>query len=144
MAGFKFNLETVFKLKIQMEKSAKNELGKALTFLEKEKERLIELENKLKETILVRNSSARKTTIRNLRDYSGYIESVKKKIEDQKKMVNHAQKNVDILKRKMIEAVSDRQIFEKLKEKKLQEYLKEEQKKDDKLLDELISFKLNI
>lgn len=143
MPGFKFSLETVLKLKIQLEKSAQNDLGKAVTFLEKQKQLLFDIENKLNETILERNSSARKITVRNLRDYSNYIDSMHKKIEEQKNMVNHAQKNVDILKRKMIEVARERDMFEKLKEKKYQDYLIEEQKKDEKLVDELISFKLN-
>lgn len=143
MAGFKYNLESVLKLKIQLESNVKNELAKAVAFLNKQKELLFDLENKLKETILERNSAARKTTVGKLRDYSGYLESLKTKIEDQKIMVNHAKKNVDIVKGKLIEAATEREIFVKLKEKKFQEYLKEEQKKEDKLVDELISFKLN-
>jgi flagellar FliJ protein len=143
MASFKFNLETVLKLKIQLENSAKNEVGKAVSFLEKQKQLLFDLENKMVEIILERNTLARKTTVKNLRDYSGFLKYINEKIDEQKIMVNHAEKNVDILTKKLIEASKDRKIFEKLKEKKYHEYLMEEQKKDEKLIDELISFKLN-
>jgi flagellar FliJ protein len=124
-----------------MEESIKNELGKANAIFKKEKEKLITLEDKRSNTIEEMNAISIKTSVKVLKDYSGYLDSVNSKIKEQKNVVNNAKKNVDIIKRKLIEASKERKIFEKLKDKKFQEYLKMEKKKEEKLVDEIISFK---
>ena len=79
-----------------------------------------------------------------LKEYSGYIEALEKKIDCQKNIVNNARENVDIVKSRLIEAKREREIFEKLKQKKFESYLIEEERQEQKIVDEVISYKQTI
>ena len=80
----------------------------------------------------------------------GYIDSINKytslidkKIEDQKVIVNKAKDFVEEKRLALLEAMKQRKVLEALKEKGKENYFKEELKKEQKMIDEIVSYKYN-
>ncbi len=142
MAKFVFRLQPVLKLKIQLEDQMKNELGKSIRKLEDEKRILRLIDNEKEKNIHMFNSvSMQGIAAGKLRDYSTYISLLQDRMKKQKENVNQAQKNVDKNREKLVKAVQERKMMEKLKEYKYQDFLTEQQKEEQKLNDQFTSFK---
>jgi flagellar FliJ protein len=141
MAKFKFQLQTLLNIRNQQEENLKNELGKAVQRLEKEKAELHRLNFSKDRLIMEFNEKSRKTTVERLKEYNAYISVLSEKIKYQKENVNSASKNVDKVREELIKAVKDRKILDKLKEKKYDEYLIEENREELKSTDETASYK---
>ncbi|WP_010249098.1 flagellar export protein FliJ [Acetivibrio cellulolyticus] len=142
MGKFVFKLQAVLNLKKQIENNAKNELGKAVQELERQKNILKEIEAERDEYIGEINSkSSSGISIGKLKEYSSYISLLKDRIEHQKNNIKRAQKSVDKYREQLIIAVQERKMMEKLREKKYEEYMKEQQKEEQKVIDEIASFK---
>ncbi|MCX7922375.1 MAG: flagellar export protein FliJ [Clostridia bacterium] len=142
MPKFVFKLQPLLNIKTQMEDSLKNELGKATQKLEDEKRVLkgIELEQ---ETIIneINIKSTHGVLVEKLKEYSTYISFLKDKANLQKENINLAQNNVDKYREQLIKVVQEKKILEKLKEKQYQEFLKDQMKEEQKLNDEIVSYK---
>jgi len=144
MATFTFKFQSILKLKEQVEKNIKNELALAMELLNAEVKKLNEIVKKKQETIDEMKRESAKITIWKLKEYSAFIEVMKNKIDIQKNIVNQLQENVDITKRRLVEAMKERKIFEKLKELKKEEHVIEEKRKDLIAVDEIVSYKENV
>lgn len=144
MPKFNFKLQPMLNLKMQLEDQLKNELGKATQKLEFEKNRLSHIENEREEQInRINTESSQGITIEKLKEYGVYISYLKARIEAQKENVNYAHKIVDKYREELIKAVQERDMLEKLKEKKFQEYMLEMNREEQKLNDEIISYNFN-
>jgi flagellar FliJ protein len=131
-------------IKMQMEDSLKNELGKATQKLEIEKNKLKLLEEDREESIIqIKAKFSQGVAVGKLREFSSYISLLAKKMEFQKENINYAQNNVDRYRRELIKVVQEKKILEKIKEKKYQNYLKEELMKEQQMNNEIISFSFN-
>ncbi|OGO80406.1 MAG: flagellar export protein FliJ, partial [Clostridiales bacterium GWC2_40_7] len=132
MAKFIFKLQTLLKVKIQMEDNLKNDLGKAIQKFEEEKAKLRRLEFEKSRYIMEFNEKSRKTTVNNLIKFNNYISFLAVKILNQKENINLASRNVDKIREELIKIVKEREILDKLKEKKYgvfqKELLKDEQR----------------
>jgi len=129
-------------LKSQIEEGLKNELGKAIKILEAERNVLLQIEAEQDDCIKQINSQSRRGVIvRKLCDYSAYISLLKKRLEIQKENINLAQQNVDKVREDLVEVVQQRKMLEKLKDKKYQEYMQEQLRQEQKMNDEIVSFK---
>ena len=141
MAKFIFKLQTLLKVKIQMEDNLKNDLGKAIQKLEEEKAKLRRLEFEKSRYIMEFNEKSRKTTVNNLIKFNNYISFLAVKILNQKENINLASRNVDKIREELIKIVKEREIMDKLKEKKYGVFQKEQLKDEQRLNDEIVSFK---
>jgi flagellar FliJ protein len=142
MAKFRFKLQAVLNIKEQTEDNLKNELGKALRKLEKEKEILKGIENERDKYIERFNvQSGKGIVVEKLKEYTIYISHLRNRMERQKDNINLAHKNVDNYREQLVKVVQERKILEKLKEKKYQEFLKEQLMEEQKLADEMVSYK---
>lgn len=142
MAKFKFRLQPLLNIKIQLEDSAKNELGKAVQKLEEEKEIGRSLLEHREKYINEFNEKASKTVrIDELRSYTMYISRLAKNIDDQNKNIKEASDSVDKYREELIKIVKERKILEKLREKKFNEYLIDMSKDEQKRMDEIVSYK---
>ncbi|MHB8064587.1 MAG: flagellar export protein FliJ [Ruminiclostridium sp.] len=142
MQKFGFRLDSVLKLKSQLEDNAKNCLARATRELESQKNSLEGLKNINDGSMNSLNIEVEEgTPVYRLRIYNSYLSFMKKKITEQKENVNIAEQDVDINRESLIKAMQERKILEKLKEKKYQEYQKEQSKAEQLLIDELNSFK---
>ncbi len=142
MQKFGFRLESVLKLRTQIEDNAKNSLARAARELEYQKECLNEMQD-VKEASMNSLSSAvdQGIPVYQVKNYNSFFALMKNKIIFQKENVNNAQNDVDINRGVLIKAMQERKIIEKLKEKKYEEFLKEENKSEQLLIDELNSYK---
>jgi len=140
MAKFSFRLQSVLNVKSQQEDNLKNELGKAIRKLEAEKHKLSKLEDDFNNLIAKFNEKAKKTTVKKLIEYNEYLSLLTSKIKFQKENVNCAALNVDKVREGLLQAVKERQILEKLKEKKKEEFLLEQKKLEQKTNDEIVSY----
>ena len=141
MAKFNFKLQTLLKVKTQIEDNLKNDLGKAMYKLEEEKAKLHRLEFEKNRNIFEFNQKSRKTTVKNLIQFNHYLSFLAAKILDQKENINLASRNVDTIREELIKIVKEREILDKLKEKKYDLYRKEQLKDEQRLNDEIVSFK---
>jgi len=142
MQKFGFRLESVLKLKSQLEDNAKNCLARATRELESQKDYLEDLKNTNEGSINSLNAEVDEgIPVYRIRTYNSYLSFMKNKITEQKENVNIAEQDVDINRESLIKAMQERKILDKLKEKKYHEYVKEQNKAEQLLIDELNSYK---
>ena len=142
MARFRYSMESVLNIKKRLEEQAKNEYGQANARLFREQEKLNtflmrreEAKQKLK---LILCETLSMTEIRKMEDA---VEVLSFYVVQQQLEVKRCEKEVEIAREKLTEAMKERKIFDKLKEKAYEEFLKEENWKEQKEVDELMSFK---
>lgn len=145
MGKFNFKLQAVLNLKKQIENNMKNELGKAVQELERQKRILMEIERERDEYITeINRQSTSGVVVGRLKEYGLYISLLNKKADNQKNNIKIAQESVDKYRERLIIAMQERKMMEKFKEKKFEEYYKEQQKLEQKLIDEIASFNYEI
>jgi len=129
MSKFNFKLQSVLDLKIQMEDNKKNEFGSAVKKLENEKKLLENIKLEKEENInAFSNELKNKAKVWTLRQINGYISLLEQKIEVQKENVNKASVIVDKKREELLEAVKERKIMDKLRDKEYDLFLKEQLK----------------
>lgn len=142
MPYFKFKLQSVLDLKVQMEDNFKNELSTAMRKLKSEKEVLDTLIDKKESYVYKFNDVATQgMLVDRLKGYTSFISFLDEEETRQKYRVNVAENNADKCREKLITAAKEKEMLQKLKEKELEQYMKEQLKKEAKLNDEIISFK---
>lgn len=138
---FVYNLQTLLNLKIQYEESAKNELGVAMQKLENEKQILVmmqqEKENLIEEIKIITKQGA---LVSKIKEYSLYLKTLKNNLEKQLNTIKFCTENVDITREKMIKVIKEREILDKLREKKFASYTKELHNSEQKAVDELVGY----
>lgn len=134
MAKFKFRLNILLRLALNKEEDAKKELASWQKLL-------IEAEDKLQ--IILKNifealeeKSAQKD-INEILLYEAYLESLRKRKKETEEEIEYFKIEKDKAVIKLQEAIKERKILEKLKEKKLDQFLFEENQIEQKELDEL-------
>lgn len=142
MAAYKFRLQKLLDYKTSMEQEKKNELGIALKRLEEEKNRLLEHKRRLNEM----NSTFQEKTfqgvaVNELKILANYIDYYKRSIKEQRTKIKMAEDYLSICREELIKATQEKKMIEKLRETDYSKYLYDEQKKEEKLVDDLVSFK---
>ena len=123
----------------------KNELGKAVQELERQKKILEEIEQERDEYITdINKQSTSGISVGKLKEYGLYISLLNKKADNQKNNIKKAQKSVDMYRERLVVAMQERKMMEKFKEKKYEEYFKEQLKQEQKVNDEIASFNYEI
>lgn len=144
MSGFEFRLESFLSVKEKLEEQKKLEYGKALNKLEEErqiKSQLLEQKQNLIYTCReILEIGVRPQEIQN---YNRYIDFMKKKIRDQNILIEIAEKNAEEKRQELVNAMKERKMLDTLKEKDKVEYLKEQNKKEQKIVDEIVSYQYN-
>lgn len=144
MAGFVFKLESFLKIKEKLEEKAKTEYGKAISKLEEEKNILKQFENKKFQTITdFKNSIEKNINPHQIKCINEFIVLIDKKIEKQKENVQTAYEFSEEKRKELINAMKDKKMFETLKEKEKENYMKEVLQKEQKIVDEIVSYKYN-
>ncbi len=144
MAKFIFNMQGLLNIKEKLEEQTKTEYGKALAKLEQEKSILLNLKNKKQENILSFRESINKGVKPNYIDnINKYISFIDKKIEEQMQNINKVKEIVEEKRLALLEAMKERKVLETLKEKEKENYFKEELKNEQKIIDEIVSYKYN-
>lgn len=145
MAGYKFKLQNILKLKENMEKEKKNEFGAATQRFDKEKLKLEQLNAEMYNMCeKIEKAVSKGITAKELLLQHQYKNYYKHSISNQIVRRKMAEEHMEICRHNLVEAVQDRKIMEKLKEIDYSKYLYTEQKIEEKLVDDLVSFKHSI
>lgn len=141
MKKFNFKFQKILEYKESIENQNRTFFNKELTKYNEEQLTLKTLENKRDDLNDQRNSSMTSTTIKDLKQFNQYSLHMSETIDYQTEKVLHKEKDVDRAKVKLKESAKEKKTFEKLKEKHYDHYLYEVKKEDEKLIDQLVSFK---
>lgn len=143
MMGYNFRLEKVLNYKETIEGFKKTEFGEVNQKLNKEESILLDY-NIYKENLLKdKNVSTRKTSIGNLKLFNNYLKDISVNIETQEQIVDETKEELEKVKEEMLIAMQEKKSFEKLKEKDYVEFLDELKKREDKIIDEIVTFNIN-
>lgn len=142
MAKFIFSMQSLLSLKSRMEEQKKQEFGKAMGKLEEEREVLSKLKTE-KHTVILgfKDGISNKVNPQDFQNINNYIEFLKKKIAIQMNVIIKAEKEVEKKRKALIEATKERKMLDKIKEKKYEQYIEEEKKQEQKIIDEIVSYK---
>ena len=142
MAKFIFSMQSLLSLKSRMEEQKKQEFGEAINKLEQEKSFLEGLNMEKEHTLLkLRESVNGKISPTDFKNFNNYVEVLKKRIVAQMGVIIETEKYVEKKRLELVEATKERKMLDKLKEKKHEEYIEEEKKQEQKINDEIVSYK---
>ena len=142
MAKFKFKLESYLKLKEKLEDQKKQEYGRAIGILEQKRAEKARLERIASENLTAfRESLGKPINPALLRGFGDYSEVVKKRIEEQRKTVEKAEAEVEKKRLDLVEAVKEKKALEILKGKALEEFRQEEKLAEQRVVDEIVSYR---
>lgn len=142
MACFRFSMQNILNMKEKLEDQAKNEYAQANARLLREQERL--------KIIVARREEAREKlklvlyetlSVAEIRTRENAVEVLKFYAMQQQLAVKRCEKEVEVARERLSEAMKERKIFEKLREKAFDEFVFEENRKEQKEVDELMSYK---
>ena len=142
MARFKFRLQSILNIKEKVEDLKKNEFGKAVSALAEAQRVKADME------------AARESCIEDFRRgidvgidpaafarYNLYIEKMKQMIKRQEQVIADAEAFVEIKRQELVEAMRDKKTLETLRDNDFEEFLVEEKKQEQKIVDEIVSYK---
>ena len=142
MAVFKFKMQNILNVKEKLENQRKVDFAIANRVYLEEIEKL-EILNKRKDSYEeeLKNGIKEKIKIRNVIQLNNAIENMKQLIVEQKEAINKAEKKLEKERERFNEAIKERKTYEKLKEKAFEEFLDEIKAEEDKVNDELVSYR---
>jgi len=142
VAKFNFRFASNLRVKERLEEQKKLEYGKALAALENEKQKkrilLTERENTINS---FRESVQKDITPYDLQMHNNYLGVLKERIIKQDAAIKRAEEFAEKKRLELVEAMKERKIMEKLKEKDFEEFKIAEQLKEQKIQDEIVSYR---
>jgi len=142
MAKFNFKLASILSIKEKMEDLKKNEFGKAVMALEAEKARLVVLQDtKMLCIQSFRDSLATGVKPDDLAQHNTYIDRLKVLIKQQEQAILRAEEYVEVKRLELVEAMRERKTMDTLKDHAYEAYLEEEKQAEQKVIDEIVSYK---
>lgn len=142
MARFRFSMENLLNMKEKLEEQEKNNYSQANMRLQQAEEelRLTQIRYDEKQQIL-RGKMRAALNVQEIRQMEQGLKVLEEYEKQQIKMVEQRQRELNLAREKLYEARKERKTFEKLKEKAFQLFLEEENKKEQKEIDELVSYR---
>ena len=138
MGRFRFSMQNILQMKEKLETQAKNEYAQANARLLQEQEKLEILQNRLRANDeLLKGELQESLTIVKIKKIKQDSEMY---IELQNNVIVRCEAEVEQARKKLTEAMKERKIFEKLREKAWEKFQKEELQKEQKEVDELVSY----
>ncbi len=142
MARFRFPMQNILNMKEKLEEQAKNEYGQANARLLAEEKKLEQLNNRLEDARLqLKNVLREVLSMTEIHKRENAVVILKGYVKQQQLVVKRCEKEVEIAREKLTEAMKERKIFEKLREKAFDEFMKEEGRREQKEVDELMSYR---
>lgn len=145
MARFIFSMQNILNMKEKLEDQAKNDfahanlrLQEAISEREVLEQRLDAEKQKLQQDI----SAA--LDIGRIRQRENAVEIFRMYVRQQTLVVLQREKEVEIAREHLNEAMKERKTFEKLREKAFEAFLEEEKQREQKEVDELVSYRYGI
>ncbi len=142
MARFNFRLQQFLNIKEQIETQRELEYAEALRKLEEERQRKRVLEAKREEQIEGFRASLQESVKPDeIRRYNNTIERLKRLIEEQIKRIAAAEAFAEKKRLALVEAMKERKALDSVKENLMEEYKRTELLTEQKIVDELVSYK---
>lgn len=138
---FKFKLEPVLSLKEKVEENKKRELGIASRKQEVIQAQKRELECRRQEALKEVQTAGQAVDVRNMRLFNAYHASVTQSIELKSREYNEAQKELEVKRKELLDAVQERKILDNLKSIHYETFLEEEKSTQQNILDEIVTYK---
>ncbi|WP_069649610.1 flagellar export protein FliJ [Caloranaerobacter ferrireducens] len=138
---FKFKFQKILEYKETMESLKLADYNKAKENLNIEENKLKKLINYQKKELAMRNRNMKNITIFDLKNYNTIMNYINKEIEKQEIRVDNARDIMDSKKKVFLEALKEKKIMEKIKEKHYNEFTYEIKKEEDNLIDEIVNFR---
>jgi len=144
LAKFVFRLESFFQLKRKLEDQAKLEYGQALAALEREKQKKAALERQ-KSAVLraFREQLKKRVDAEAFRQNNLFLDALKYRIRAQEQVIAQAEAFAETKRLALVEAMKERKMLEKLKEKHHETYMIEENRAEQRRVDEIVSYQYN-
>lgn len=138
MKKFRFKFDTSLRIKNLKERLDRYRLAETIIERDKEQNYLDELKLTNKNIKADINTKLNKSvTVNVLSDYGNYTANIKTLIDSQKELVKKATDLYEEARHSFLESRKERQIFDKLKEKRHNEYFKEMNRAEQIIIDEL-------
>ncbi len=142
MARFIFSMQNLLDMKEKLEEQEKNNYSRAnLRLLEAEEEwEMLKGRQRAAEEEL-REEMEAVLDLEKIRERKEAVEILKMYVRQQELVVRQREKEVEVARRRLNEAMIERKTFEKLREKAYAAFLEEENQKEQKEVDELVSYR---
>lgn len=141
MSVFRYKMQNILNIKLQLEEQAKMQFAAARARLNEEEEKLRALYERrqmyVDEGIRFRQDSI---SVLDLRNNERAVAKMDEYIKEQKMNIRIAEKNVEQAREKMTSVIIERKSHEKLKEKAFEEFMEEEKAAESKEIDQLTSY----
>lgn len=142
---FVFELEGILSIKQKLEAQAKMDFGLAQARLNAEQDRQKMLEMKCDEyRDRQREAAAGLIDLAEVNRCRSAIENYEERIEEQKLAVRRAERQVELMRAKLRNAMVERKSIARLREKKFAEYMQEFNADERKQIDELTSYRYTV
>lgn len=145
MSKFVFSLQNLLNMKEKIEEQEKNNYSRANLLLQEAEEKRSQLQdrqreaqNQLAEVVLAT------LDIPEIRRKEDALEILKMYVLQQEVVVRQRERELDEARERLSEAMKERKTFEKLREKAFEEFVAEENRKEQKEIDELVSYRYGI
>ncbi len=144
MPKFVYRMQNILEIKYKLEEQAKQEYGQVQARLNEEEANLSRLKNMLLDDY--KNLKEAQSSVLDILEIDILRDGIvyrKDRIKDQEQVVKKLEKEVERARMKLNEAMQERKMHEKLKEKQFDAFVKEMNDKESKEVDELVSYTYN-
>lgn len=142
MPKFRYRLQNILDIKLKLEEQQKMILlskSKILTAEKEELDKLIKRKQAYEENIRI--NSVDTLDVFNIKNSYRDIKTMEYLIKDKKNYIDKLEVDFAKEEEKLIKAMQDRKIYEKLKEKSIERFLEAEIRYENNLVDELVAYK---
>lgn len=142
MAKFVFSLQNLLDIKEKLEEQEKNNFSRANLRLREAEDKLEALKGRQREAEeRLREVVTSVLDVGEIRRREDAVEIIKMYVGQQKLVVLQCEKEVEVARQRLNEAMKERKTFEKLREKAFETFKEEENRKEQKEVDELVSYR---
>lgn len=145
MAKFVFPMQNILNMKEKLEEQEKNNYSQANTRWQEALAKLHKLEERLSaEKVKLQKEMSSSLNVMKIRQREEGIEVIRMYVRQQVLEVKQCEKDVEIARERLNEAMKERKTFEKLREKAFETFRQEENKREQKEVDELVSYRYGV
>ena len=142
MGRFIFSLQNILNIKEKLEEQAKNEYSQANLLLQEASAKREQLEERLEEEKRrLQEDISDSLNVREIRERENAVEIFRMYVRQQILVVMQREKEVEVAREHLNEAMKERKTFEKLREHAFEKFRLEENLREQKEVDELVSYR---
>lgn len=142
MGRFIFSLQNILNIKEKLEEQAKNEYSQANLLLQEAIAKREQLEERLEEEKrCLQEDISDSLNVREIRERENAVEIFRMYVRQQILVVMQREKEVEVAREHLNEAMKERKTFEKLREHAFEKFRLEENLREQKEVDELVSYR---